>query len=109
MKSLASNQQEKTGRRVKELFSSLSPTPTTIQSIPGVYPTTPLASAASPPTSVGMTSPSPEIGLQLNGGVEECDGGMGGTLRVNSLSPHESSPVPDMETERFVAFTTEAM
>ena len=110
VKSLASTQQEKTGRKVKELFSSLSPTPSSssVQTLTSTYSTTPLASAV-PPTvgevSIGVTSPSPEIGLlPTYVGYEDYDGVISGP------QSHEmSSPILDMDTERFVAFTTEAM
>ena len=107
VKSIASTQQEKTGRKVKELFSSLSPTPTAIGTPPTVYPTS-LGSAVSPSTSeISFGVGSPEMGvLPANEGMEEIDGGH----LVVSQSPLESSsPVPNMESERFVAFTNEAM
>ncbi len=105
VKSLASTQQEKTGRKVKELFSSLSPTPST----GSAYQTVPVASVVSPPSSevtIGVSSPSPEIGV-VTTGYEECDGG--NDLTISPQLYQSSSPVPDIGTERFVAFTTEAM
>ncbi len=107
VKSIASTQQEKTGRKVKELFSSLSPTPTATGTPPTVYPT-PLGSVVSPSTSeVSFGVGSPEMGvLPVNEGIEEIDGGH---LVVSLSSLESSSPVPNMESERFVAFTNEAM
>lgn len=103
VKSMASNQQEKTGRKVKELFSSLSSSQGPPTAMPSVY-NTPLAAAVngSPPdqVSIGVTSPSPEVGVLPTISDHED--------HSNPISP-ESSPVPDIETERFVAFTTETM
>lgn len=109
VKSMASNQQEKTGRKVKELFSSLSSQAPTVSGVSGSPLTsmyTPLAAATgSPPpsnetVSIGVIPPSPEMGVLPDN--EDND------HHSNLISP-ESSPVPDIETERFVAFTTEAM
>ena len=130
VKSMASSQQEKTGRKVKELLSSLSPTPTTSSSsntLSSFYSTTPIASAVSPPPSdtiIGVTSPSPEVGLLPVYGHEEtgCSSdcqlvshnpptavsGNGDFNSPISVTP-EPSLVIDSETEKFISSTSIAM
>lgn len=126
VKSMATTQQERTGRKMKELLSSLSPMATSVSSssthIPGLshipsptYSVVPVATVISPSSSeqsLGLLSPSPEIGTLPTDGednIDECDYHSPLISSPFSTSPVAPSSNIDPETQQFITSTNTAM